>query len=172
MTRPSPPPIPRQGDERATLTAFLDVQRAALLDRTWGLDDEDLRRTHPPSTLTLARLVGHMAWVERTWFRVRFTGDPMPAPFHELDFDADRDAEMTIAQVWSHAELVRTFEDAVQDARAVTDAGALDDLSERTDRDGKPWSLRWILVHMVEEYARHCGHADLLREAIDGDVAS
>ncbi|MBY5163384.1 DinB family protein [Salsipaludibacter albus] len=172
MPRPPAPPLPRAGDERATLTAFLDFHRAALIDRTWGLDDDQLRITHPPSTLTLARLVSHMAWVEQTWFRARFAGEPMAEPFASLDFTDDRDAEMTRGQDWSRAELLAAFEAAVDDARARTAGASLDQLSVRTDRAGERWSLRWILVHMIEEYARHCGHADLLRESIDGDVAS
>ncbi|MEZ5246974.1 MAG: DinB family protein [Acidimicrobiales bacterium] len=171
MHRPEPPPIPRQADERTTLNAFLDFYRAALLDRAHGLSATQLRASLPPSTLSLSRLIGHMAFVEAVWFRERFDGDAMPEPWASLDFAADHDAEMTLAQSWSREQLVAVFEEAVADARArVTRAASLDDLSSRTHPSGEHWSLRWILVHMIEEYARHCGHADLIRESIDGDT--
>ncbi len=172
MSRPPPPELPRSGDERATLAAFLDLQRAALLDRAWGLDDEQLHRPHPPSSLTLARLVSHMAWVEQVWFRHRFAGEPMGEPFAFLDFAADRDAEMAVGEDLPRAELLAVFDAAVGDARARAASAPLDQLSVRVDREGNHWSLRWIMVHMIEEYARHCGHADLIRESIDGDTAS
>ena len=90
--------------------------------------------------------------------------------FSSLDWDADRDAEMTLSSTMSVDELVTLYKDAIADSDArIAAADSLDQLST-TGRDGEPWSLRWILIHMVEEYARHCGHADLIRESIDGDV--
>lgn len=87
-------------------------------------------------------------------------------------FGADRDAEMTLAQSWPGERLFARFEAAVVDSRArVESADSLDQLSKESNSDGEHWSLRWILVHMIEEYARHCGHADLIRESIDGDAA-
>ena len=170
--RPAPPHLPREADERTMLLAFLDFYRAALVDRTRGLDERGLRTTHPPTTLTLARLVSHMAWVEHIWFRVRFAGDGMPAPFATLDFAADDDAEMSISDTWSRDELLTVFDAAVADSRAVIATRTFDETTVGTDRDGERWSLRWIVVHMIEEYARHVGHADLIRESIDGDTAS
>ena len=173
MTRPPPPPLPLRADERTTLTSFLDFCRAAVVDRAYGLSDAQLRTPHPPSSLSLARLLGHLALVEHHWFRHRFAGQPMPDPWHDLDFDADRDAEMTLAETWTRPELLARFDEAVTDSRAwVAAAPSLDALSVESNPDGEHWSLRWILVHMIEEYARHCGHADLIREAIDGDVLS
>ncbi len=94
-------------------------------------------------------------------------------PFAELDWEADRGAEMTLAEAWSVDELFAQFDAAVVDSRARVDAASsLDELSVHPDRHGEHWSLRWIVVHMIEEYARHCGHADLIRESIDGDVDS
>ncbi len=173
MPRPEPPPIPQQGDERATLQAFLDYYRAALIDRTWDLGTEELQQSHQPSSLTLSRLMGHMTWVEYTWFRERFDGAEMPEPWASLDWEADRDAEMTLAQTLGHDELKDRLRRAIDDSNArIAKAETLDLLSARSGRDGQPWNLRWILVHMIEEYARHTGHADLIREAIDGNTAS
>lgn len=171
MTGSAPPHIPLAADERETLLSFLDFYRAALLDRTDGLDAPALNATHPPTTLTLARLVSHMAWVEYFWFRVRLAGEDMPAPFADLDWEADDDAEMTYGASLTVAELRAVFEAAVADSKArVEAADGFDDLTVGTNQDGEHWNLRWILVHMIEEYARHCGHADLIRESIDGDV--
>ena len=171
MTRPKPPAIPLQADERTTLVAFLEFYRAALIDRAYGLDLAQIRQTHPPSTLSLARLINHMALVERSWFCDRFAG--LEVPEIDLDWDADYDAEMTLAESMTIDELMAGYHDAVVAARSqIEEADSLDRLSVRSNRDGEHWSLRWIVVHMIEEYARHCGHADLIRESIDGDVVS
>lgn len=154
------------------LDSFLDFYRSALLDRAYGLDREQLNTTLPPSSLTIARLLSHMAWVEQVWYRVRFGGDEFAPPFHNLDFEADPDAEMTIAETWSVEELVEVYNDAIVDSRVrVAATPSLDDVSPMS-ADGRQWSMRWIMVHMIEEYARHCGHADLIRESIDGDTCS
>ncbi len=171
MTRPAPPDIPLQAGEREMLLAFLDFYRAALIDRAYGLTAEQLQLPHPPSTLTLSRLIGHMAVVEYYWFREVLDGADEPEPYASLDWDADPDAEMTLAQTWTVDELLGRFEEAVADSRRRVDrAASLDQLAATSNREGEHWSLRWILVHMIEEYARHCGHADLIRESIDGDV--
>ncbi len=172
MTRPEPPPIPLQADERTTLLAFLDFYRAALLDRAYGLTHDQLQLRLSPSTLTLSRLLGHLALVERSWFQDRFAGEEMPEPYASFDWEADFDAEMTLAQTWPVEELFAQFELSVADSRLrVNAASSLDQLSVRPNHEGKHWSLRWILVHLIEEYARHCGHADFIRESIDGDRA-
>jgi uncharacterized damage-inducible protein DinB len=177
VSRPEPPTIPLQAEEVPTLLAFLDYYRAALLDRAYGLDAEQLCLTHPPTTLSLARLLGHMAYVEQIWFVERFDGEDLTDPWVGLDWERDVDAEMTMAERWSPDELRARFDDAVADSRARVAAalsrtdGGLDAVSSRAYRNGEHWNLRWILVHMIEEYARHCGHADLIRESIDGDVA-
>jgi uncharacterized damage-inducible protein DinB len=173
-TPPSPPDIPRTGDEIETLNAFLDYYRAALVDRAWGLTHEQLQANLAPSTLTLSRLIGHMAGVEYWWFADRFAGaDPDPVA-ESLDWDSDPDAEMTYAQTLGVDELLSWFDAACEDSRTrVAVAESLDQISARPHpRDGYRWNLRWILVHMIEEYARHCGHADLIRQSIDGGTAS
>lgn len=172
MTRPSSPDVPIAADEITTLNAFLDFYRAELLDRAWGLDHEQLQQTTAASTLSLARLVGHMTGVEMGWFLEKFDGEAAPAHVEALDWDADPDAEMTRAESLIPEELIAEFEAQCADSRQRTAAAtSLDQLSAGTSRSGEHFSLRWILVHMIEEYARHCGHADFIRESIDGDTA-
>jgi len=172
MTRPDSPPIPLAADERTSLLAFLGFLRADLVDRTFGLDHGQLQITLSPSTLSLSRLLGHMALVEEFWFRVRFAGEEPEATWEVIDWDADPDGEMTLAQTWSVEELNDRFAAAIADSNTRIDAAfSLDQLSVGADQDGEQWNLRWILIHMIEEYARHCGHADLIRESIDGDTA-
>ncbi len=170
--RPAPPPIPLAAGERETLETFLDFYRAALLDRAWGLTHDQLQIALPPSSLTLSRLIGHMAYVEQVWFRERLLGHEFDGDYADFDWDADVDAEMTLAQTWTVEELFTRFRHSVEDSRRRAVDLSLDALSVTTNSDGERWSLRWILVHMIEEYARHCGHADLIREAIDGDNLS
>lgn len=142
----------------------------ALLDRAYGLDAQQMRTRLPPSTLSIARLLGHMAMVEEAWFRVRFAGLEFSEPWHGLDYDLDRDAEMTLAETWSTEELIAEYHRAIADSRArLAQVESLDEMST-VDAGGRSSSMRWILVHMIEEYARHCGHADLIRESIDGDT--
>lgn len=172
MDRPAPPDIPLSGDERTLLVDFLDFYRAALVDRAFGLGEVQLQMPLPPSSLTLSRLIGHMAFVEEFWFLIRFRGGSFIGPWADLDWEADGDAEMTLAQTWSREELLAAFEASVAASRAVVaETDSLDRLSEASGPDGDRWDLRWILIHMIEEYARHCGHADFIRESIDGDVA-
>ncbi len=155
------------------LREFLDFYRGALIDRAWGLSHQQLQVALPPSTLTLSRLIGHMAVVEENWFKVRFDGEEWGELSASFDFESDPDAEMTHAQTLSVEDLLAWFERAVADSRArEAAAGSLDQISVRSHpRSGQQWNLRWIMVHMIEEYARHCGHADLIRESIDGDTA-
>ena len=105
MDRPPPPPIPKQADERTMLLAFLDNYRADLLDRAWGLDAAQLQQTLPPSSLSVGRLLSHMAMVEYTWFKVRLDGEDMHEIFASLDWEADRDAEMTLSSTMSVDDL-------------------------------------------------------------------
>ncbi len=166
------PALPLQADERSTLVAFLEYYRASLVDRALGLSDEQLRRRHPPSSLSLARLVGHMILVEQIWIAHRLDGEPESEPYASLDFSADPDAEMTLAETWAGEDLLVRFRAMADDSRLrIERAASLDTLTVGTNNEGERWNLRWVLVHLIEEYARHCGHADLIREAIDGDLA-
>jgi hypothetical protein len=162
MTRTKAPQV---GDERTMLDGWLEFHRQTLLFKCSGLTSEQLKqRAVEPSRLTLLGLVRHMAEVERWWFRRNFageqigdlycTGDSPDGDFDDLD-TADAETDFT------------TFATEVERARAAAAGRSLDDTfhhpRRRTDM-----SLRWVYVHMIEEYARHNGHADLIRERIDG----
>ena len=158
--------LPRVSDERTTLLAFLAWQRETLESKCAGLEPAQLRqRSAPPSSLSLLGLVRHLADVERGWLRRTLGGDPCDGIFAKLadpeaDFrdidDADVDAAFT---AW-RAERAHGDE--------VIIAHQLDDVV--TQRSGREVSMRWILTHLIEEYSRHNGHADLLRERIDGAI--
>jgi Protein of unknown function (DUF664) len=154
--------------ERAMLEGFLEWQRATLLHKCAGLSGGQLaERSVPPSTLSLLGLVRHHAEVERTWFRRRFRGEDLPSLYWREDrpdaaFDevgADR-AEADFACLTAEWEL----------ARCAAAGASLDEIFI-SDRWGQ-MSLRWVYLHMIEEYARHAGHADMLRQRIDGASGS
>jgi uncharacterized damage-inducible protein DinB len=161
-----------QADERTSLVEYLDFHRATFLTRIDGLSHEQLNRLHPPSALTLAALTKHLAYVEDSWFHEDFLGVPMPEPWESAPFGDDPDWEFHSAVDDDPTDLIALYCAACERSRAIVrDADTLDALSVRTSpREGKAYSLRWILIHMIEETARHNGHADLLREAIDGLV--
>jgi uncharacterized damage-inducible protein DinB len=158
--------IPREADERTTLTAFLDWQRNTLEGKCAGLDAEQLRRrAAPPSSLSLLGLVRHMAEVERWWFRVNLAAEQVGALF-STDGDPDADFEVDTADVET---AFTAWQAECERAREIAMSRTLDDTGRNRDT-GRVMSLRWTLVHMIEEYSRHNGHADLLRERIDGAV--
>lgn len=162
---------PTRGDERATLVGFLRWQRETLELKCAGLDPSDLaRRSIEPSTLSLLGLVRHMSDVERGWFRRRMAGEDAPPRFwSEADPDGDFDGAAPepalVEEAWDAWRAEVAFAEGF-----VAEAPDLDIVGEKHDPDRGPMSLRWVLVHMIEEYARHLGHADLLRERIDGAV--
>jgi uncharacterized damage-inducible protein DinB len=160
---------PFTGDERATLDGFLEWYRGTLLYKCQGLDGEQLaRRAVPPSNLSLLGLIRHMAKVERSWFRRRLDGeDVRPIYASEPDPDADFD-EASAASAESDYE---TFSAELELCRLAAARHGLDETFVPAGRDIE-LSLRWLYVHMIEEYSRHCGHADLLRERIDGSTGS
>lgn len=165
----APDPV-RGGDERHTLVMFLDYYRSVLARKAAGLDAESLQLRLGPSQLTLGGLLKHMALVEDSWFTHRFLGGEPPEPWATVDWEATPDWELESAVDDRPDELIALFDAAVDRSRAaVSDAHDLDALAARQSH-GANTSLRWILVHLIEEYARHCGHADLLREAIDGST--
>jgi hypothetical protein len=164
---------PLAADEVSMLVAFLDHHRDTLRMKVDGLTADQLRQTHPPSTLTLGGLLKHVALNEANWFGHVLHGRPMGEPWDSADWDADPDWELSSARDDTPDELRRVMDDAVERARRDIDAalrlGGLDQLSVTSSRrEGGQFSLRWILLHMIEEYARHNGHADLIRESIDG----
>jgi uncharacterized damage-inducible protein DinB len=163
---------PDSGPELDQLTAYLDYQRATVLLKTDGLDAEQLAFRLPTSSLTLAGLLNHLALVEDSWFPERFAGQPANALWAGVDWDADPDYEFRTALELTPDELRRRYEEACERSReVVARAESLDQLSVSPRRHtGRHFDLRWVLLHLIEETARHAGHADLLREAIDGTV--
>ncbi|MEU0034328.1 DinB family protein [Streptomyces sp. NPDC006333] len=153
--------------ERAMLEGWLDFHRQTLEAKCEGLDDAQLR-TAPvkPSELSLLGLVRHMAEVERSWFRRVLVADDA-GPIYYSDEDRDGEFHLTEADTWDEA--YATWQTEIAVARVNTARFTLDDTSEgRTRFTEAPLNLRWIYTHMIEEYARHNGHADLIRERIDG----
>ncbi len=165
---------PTQGDEATTLTAFLDFHRATLRRKCEDLDAEQLARTLPPSTMTLGGMLKHLAVVESDWFSGALMGGGLIPPFDTVVWEDDWDWEWHSAHLDTPEELLALYDAACEASRRiVADALAgdgLDTLSVRETRTGERYSLRWLLVHMIEEYAQHNGHADLIRESIDGTV--
>jgi uncharacterized damage-inducible protein DinB len=160
---------PDTGPELAQLTAYLDYQRDTMLLKTEGLTREQLAQPHPPSSMTLGGLLNHLALVEDSWLRVRFSGLPDDELWAGIDWDADHDHEFRTAVDLQPAELRRRYEQACARSReVVAGAESLDQVSVAERQNGLHFDLRWVLLHLIEETARHAGHADLLREAIDG----
>jgi hypothetical protein len=169
--RPEPP---LAADELATLAGFLDFQRATLEWKCRGVDAAGLRATIEPTTMTLGGLLKHMALVEEHWFwRSLFARDRQP-PWDGVDWKADPDWEWHSAADDTPEQLFALWHAAVDRSRALCAealaGGGLEMLAGRAWPDGRAPSLRWIYCHMIEEYARHNGHADLLRQAIDGET--
>ena len=167
--RPEPAPA---ADEVGTLLGFLEFQRATLAWKCSGLDAAGLTATVGASSMTLGGLLKHLALVEDWWFSRSLHGRERPPPWNTVDWEADPDWEWHTAGTDSPEELRALWHDAVARSRllvseALAESG-LDRLAQRTFSDGRAPNLRWILCHMIEEYARHNGHADLLRESVDG----
>ena len=160
---------PLLGGERETMRAYLDYHRATLAMKCQGLSDEDLRRrSMPPSTLTLLGLVRHLAEVERTWFRRVISGENLPLRWSaEGDYQAAYDASAS-----SRAEAFGAWQEEVEHARRIELAAESLDVTGYQARWGEHVSLRLVMLHLIHEYARHNGHADFLREGIDGEVGA
>jgi uncharacterized damage-inducible protein DinB len=157
---------PFVNDERSMLDSWLDFHRATLAWKCEGLSAEQLReRSVPPSSLSLLGLVRHMTEVERSWFRRIIEGADAPPLYYD---DADPDGDFDNVDDADPDEAFRAWREECDHARRVAATTATLDAIGKDLRHGEPVSLRWVLVHMIEEYARHNGHADLLRERIDG----
>ena len=160
------------GDETATLLGSLERQRATFAWKCGGLDAAGLRATVGVSSMTLGGLLKHLALVEDEYFSRRLGGRSLGAPWDTGDWDADPDWEWHSAAEDTPEELQTLWQDAVARSRsAVTEALADDGLGQLavfTWPDGRSPSLRRILIDLIEEYARHVGHADLIRESVDG----
>lgn len=155
-------------NETATLRGFLQAQRATLTEQVEGLDQDQLGRTLAPSAMTLGGLIKHLAYVEDWWFGQVLAGEPPVAPWDAVDWEVDEDWDWHSAVEDEPDDLRALFAAAVRRADAILDRTPSLDLVVRRPGSGRELSARWILVHMIEEYARHLGHADLLRESIDG----
>jgi uncharacterized damage-inducible protein DinB len=159
---------PLAAPEKEMLSAWLDLHRATLLRKVAGVSDDDLRRPMVPSGTNLLSLVKHLGWVECYWLQINFAGRDVDDPWTEDDPDADfrvephESTEQVLDFYRAQCEINR---------RIVDNTGSLETLSARTHgRRREQMTLRWILVHLIEETARHNGHVDILREMIDGST--
>jgi uncharacterized damage-inducible protein DinB len=154
-------------DERVTLTGFLDWYRATIAQKIDGVTDEQARTRYVPSDTSLLGLVRHLTEVERSWFQRRLRGEDAPPLYYSAE---DPDGDFHPGLDWTVAEAVAAYERECEVSRViVADTANLDELTVvPVGGYDAPVSLRWILVHMIEETARHAGHADILRELIDG----
>lgn len=170
--RPEPP---YAADEIGTLAGFLDYQRATLEWKTRGLGDEGLRARLHPTAMTLGGLLKHLANVEDFWFAVVLGHQPWPEPWRSEWPDDDETWDWTSAADDSPEQLRELWQAKVTHSRQILD-GLLAAGPQALSQTHPAWggrahvSLRWVLTHMIEEYARHNGHADLLREAVDGET--
>jgi uncharacterized damage-inducible protein DinB len=155
---------PLEADERTMLIGWLDYHRATLAWKCDGLTPDQLRlRSVPPSTLSLIGLVRHMADVERSWFRRVIAGDDAPPHYYS---DDNRDGEFDDVDQADVVDAFAAWSAECDFARDLVERAA--DFDVVGTRRSETFSLRWVMTHMIEEYARHNGHADLLRQCIDG----
>ncbi|MET8156789.1 DinB family protein [Sphaerisporangium sp. NPDC005289] len=162
-----PPPV--IGDERAMLRGFLDYQRATLAMKCDGLSDEELRRrSMPPSTLSLLGLVRHMAEVERAWFRRVMGGEDVPLVWSdEGDYQVAYDASGA-----TRSQAFAAWQAEVEHARRIELRAPSLEVTAHAARWEQDVSLRLVMLHVLLEYGRHNGHADLIREGVDGTVGA
>jgi uncharacterized damage-inducible protein DinB len=157
---------PLNTDERTTLESWLDFHRTTLAMKCEGLDDEQAAEASaPPSPVTMTGLVQHMAEVERNWFRRVLAGEHAPPIYHPQADPRGPDGGFELTQGATLRDALATWKAEIARAREHCAARGLADTGRFMEQDV---SLRWIYVHMIEEYARHNGHADLIRERIDG----
>jgi uncharacterized damage-inducible protein DinB len=154
---------PSSAPEREMLDAFLDYHRATLMMKVDGVAHDDLRRPMVPSGTSLLGLVKHLAYVERYWFRAVLAGESVDFPWT----DDDPDADWRVEPHETTEEILELYRSEVERCRAVARDG---DLDAPPRMEGRDETLRFVLVHMVEETARHNGHADIMRELIDGST--
>ncbi|WP_214321439.1 DinB family protein [Nonomuraea sediminis] len=160
-------PPPYAGDERTMLNNWLEWHRGTLIMKCEGLTEEQLReRSAPPSTLSLLGLLRHMAHVERAWFRHVLNDEDIPRLWGK---DTRQDADFDDVDTASAEEAFAVWQEEVEIARKLSAALPMEAIGKR-QRNGEDVTHRWVLVHMIEEYARHNGHADLIRERVDGVV--
>jgi len=148
------------------LSAFLDRYRETILWKLEGVTTEQASARLVPSASTLLGIVKHLAYVERGWFPIYFAGGPVNYPWAEDEPDPDIDFRVSVTDTIESVS--RLYREEIVRSREIVAGASLDDLSKEQNRG--PRTLRWIMVHMIEETARHAGHADILRELTDGAV--
>ena len=153
-------------DERDALTWFLDLQREALVRKLDGVSDRDARRTPTASSLSLLAILKHSAVWERRWFQVLFAGRDFPDEWPTVE--VEEDADLVIGEEDTVAHWLAYYEEQVAQSRAVAAGADLGTLCARPEQARRGRNLRWVLLHMIEESARHAGHADIIRETLDG----
>ena len=168
MTLPARVRPPGDGDERAQLLGWLDLQRAVVHQKCEGLDDAAAHRPLIPTSplMTVAGLVSHLRWVEHCWFEVLFLGGPADGPMFA---GSSEDEDMRVDGV-PLAQLLAEYTQQCARSNEIVAAASLDDVGTHPEHMPNPTSLRWILLHMLEETGRHVGQLDLLRELLDGST--
>ncbi|MDK0521836.1 DinB family protein [Streptomyces sp. ML-6] len=163
MTRTDSPPA---WDERTQLTTFLDYVRDTARAKCEGVSPDDARRAPLPGSplMTIAGLINHLSWVEYYWFEVVFLGGEDEGPWT----DEDPDREMRVAVDMPLADVLALYAERNARYRELVASHDLDTPAERPRRDGRSPDLRWIVLHLIEETARHNGHLDIIREIVDG----
>ena len=159
---------PFVADERTQLVGWLDMQRAIAQWKCEGLSEEDAHRPVLPTSplMTAAGVISHLRWAEQCWFEVLFLGRPADGPqFDETNEDADMKVEGVPL-----ARLLDEYERQCAVSNEIVAAHSLDDVGKHPDFRSAQASLRWMLIHMVEETARHVGHLDTIRELLDGET--
>jgi len=159
---------PFVADERTQLVGWLDLQRAIVHLKCEGLSDADAHRSVLPTSplMTMAGVVSHLRWVENMWFEVLFLGGPAEGPQFE---DEPEDADMRVGGI-PLARLLDEYEQQCAVANKIIAAHSLDVVGKHPDFDSAAATLRWMVIHMVEETARHVGHLDAIRELLDGET--
>lgn len=172
MTPLTEPPV--AGNEIDTLIGALERQRRTFAWKAGGLDSEALNTTVGRSSITLGGLLKHLSLVEEYHFSKRLHGNEMSEPWHAGNWDENPDWDWTSAAYDDPADLYELWNTSVERSRTLIDqaiaGGGLDQLLDETYPDGSSPSLRRVMIDIIEEYARHVGHADLIRESIDGLV--
>ncbi|MGY4901874.1 DinB family protein [Streptomyces sp. 900116325] len=154
--------------EREALCGFLDKQRADLLRKVEGVSDRDARMTPTVSSLSLMSLLKHSALWERRWFQVIIAGRILPGEWPEAEVQDWQDEDFRVDEQDTVKRWTAFFEEQVAISREIVAGLALEALCRRSDLVDR--NLRWVLLHMIEETARHAGHADIIRESIDGST--
>ncbi|MFC9295136.1 DinB family protein [Streptomyces sp. NPDC057011] len=161
---------PPTWDERTQLATFLDYTRGTARAKCAGVSEENARKSLLPDSplMTMSGVINHLRWVEYYWFQVVFLGEEDQGPWT----DEDPDREMRIAVDFPLAQLLDEYAEQSARYRELVAGRGLDDKALRAVRDGLHVDLRWILLHLTEETARHNGHLDILREMLDGTTGS